>query len=267
MFLQSNIIISFSAGLLTFGVASFCQNKQALLLGLFMLFSTLCIYNALRIIKFFVNPSSPQAISNRRYNKVYYIFGLAGLIGVLLCFFKLTLSGEMWFWLGLATLISVFYVIPIFPMNGVKVALRDLPGIKIILIASSWSLLCFYLPAMESGQKGFFFLLGFIYIISVTIPFDIRDLPFDNPIQKTIPQLFGWEIARSISVILSALFFVLLASEFPEFYFRWYFWGIALLHLFILSIVNPKRSQNYYGFFVDGAISLVGFLFLLESSQ
>lgn len=267
MFLQSNIIISISAGMLTFGVASFCQNEQALLLGLFLFFSTLCIYNALRIIKFFVNPTSSQAISNRRFNKVYYLFGLAGIIGVMLCFIKLYLSYEMWFWLGLATSISVLYVIPIFPMNGIKVALRDLPGIKIILIACSWSLLCFYLPAMESGHKGFFFLIGFIYIISVTIPFDIRDLPFDNPDQKTIPQLFGWEIARSVSVILSALFFALLASEFPEFYFRWYFWGIALLHLFILSLVNPKRTQSYYGFFVDGAISLVGVLFLAESNQ
>jgi len=267
MFLQSNIIISFSAGILTFGVASFCQNEQVMFLGLFLFFSTLCIYNALRIIKFFVNPSTPQAISNKRYNKVYYIFGLIGLIGVLLCFFKLNLSYEMWFWLGLATLISVFYVIPIFPMNGRKGALRDLPGIKIILIASSWSLLCFYLPAIESAQKGFFFMLGFIYIISVTIPFDIRDLPFDNPIQKTIPQLFGWEIARSFSVIMSALFFVLLASEYPDFYFRWYFWGIALLHLFILSLVNPKRSQSYFGFFVDGLIGLVGVLFFVEASQ
>ena len=261
MILQSNIVISFSAGILAFGMARFSKNEHAVLWGLILLFSTLFIYNLLRIIKFSIHPYTAQALANQEYQRLNFVVGGIGLLGGSVGLMYLQLNTEVWFWLMITSICCLLYVIPVVNIDGKRKALRDLPGLKIFVIAGVWSILCFYLPLVEPVRSVIITVLGFSYILGMTIPFDIRDLPFDHSSQRTIPQLVGWKIARLLSIILVMLFFVGIGIIFPALVFTPWYWITCCAHIVVLWLVSPHQSHAFYGYFIDGSIALIGLLF------
>jgi hypothetical protein len=254
--------------MLVWGIALFSMQNYPVVLASLVGFSTLFIYNILRIIKFILNPSSEQAILHKPFKLIYYIFAGIGLFGVVINLFFYSFPSQ---WINdlmanlilllISIILSLFYVLPCFTLNGVKLALRDLPFLKILLISFVWSILCFYIPSIQSGNENTFLFLGFIYILAMTIPFDIRDLPFDHERQKTIPQLMGWHKAKMLSIILLLLFFCLLIFYFPHIKETISFWITVTIHLIALSFVHPKRTHLFYGLIIDGTISLLGLMF------
>ena len=93
--------------------------------------------------------------------------------------------------------LSLVYPIPL-PFknktNGLNYRLRDIPFIKIFLISLTWAGTAVILPALQVGHSipYHLFLLQFIFIFFITIPFDINDIEIDNAVGvKTIPILLG----------------------------------------------------------------------------
>lgn len=95
--------------------------------------------------------------------------------------------------------LSLVYPIPL-PFknktNGLNYRLRDIPFIKIFLISLTWATgsCCYFAPALQVGHSFPYhlFLLQFIFIFFITIPFDINDIEIDNAVGvKTIPILLG----------------------------------------------------------------------------
>jgi hypothetical protein len=254
--------------MLAWGIAVFSVQNNPFELAFLIGFSTLFVYNILRVIKFILNPSSEQAILHKPFKLIYYVFASIGLLGVVINLFFYSFSSqwitelmEYRILLFISALLSLLYVLPCFSINGVKLALRDFPFLKILLISFVWSILCFYIPSIQSGKENTFLFLGFIYILAMTIPFDIRDLPFDHERQRTIPQLIGWHKAKKLSISILLLFFILLIIFFPNFKETITFWIVVTVHLTILFYVHPKRSHIFYGLFIDGTISLLGLMF------
>ncbi|HEU4717737.1 MAG TPA: hypothetical protein VFU15_07880, partial [Bacteroidia bacterium] len=152
--------------------------------------------------------------------------------------------------------------------------LREVPGIKIFIIAIVWAIICGFLPATATSTPGIHFfsfrviawsLCLSLLIFSLTIPFDIRDHHYDGEKLKTIPSITG--IRRSVVIANGSLLFSALIVAVLVFFFHtgsaamfaaYAAWCIPASVLIAKS--SPKRSEYYFSFWVDGLMIL---LFLL----
>jgi len=112
-------------------------------------------------------------------------------------YFFVQLPVQLWWVILLLTVISALYAVPFLPNSK---NLRSLGGLKIFLVAAVWVGFTLVLPAVEhqlgcSQQVWVLGIQNFILVLLLILPFEIRDLPYDGPDLKTIPQRFG--IART----------------------------------------------------------------------
>lgn len=153
--------------------------------------------------------------------------------------------------------ISLFYVVKI-PLL-IKKNLRDIPSLKIFLIALVWAATGSFLPYLNADDTAlklptFLFIINFIFIIALTIPFDIRDLDLDEAEKKTIPQLLGKKTAIWISIVLLLLHYGLQSWCFSTLLT----WSAVSLSIAILLMAGNYRHRNdlYYSFLIDGLLIL-----------
>ena len=92
-------------------------------------------------------------------------------------------------------------------------------------------------------------LIIFLYIIAITIPFDIRDLDIDNNNIKTIPQIIGaknsYFITHLLLVILSIYAFAFIK------------YGLFFLMILTIAVLIPsikRKNEFYYLFIIDGLL-------------
>jgi len=160
--------------------------------------------------------------------------------------------------------ISFIYSIRIFGKKHAKGGLRDIPGIKIFMVAISWVFLCGFLPIWINGLKNIsavevltISLEKFLFIFAITIPFDIRDLQLDDLRQRTIPQVIG--IEKSIILAIALLFFATGLGWLCTAYSAAVFTGLLLSYVLtaiILAFVKKETKELYYSGFIDGTIAL-----------
>jgi hypothetical protein len=162
-------------------------------------------------------------------------------------------------------LVAFLYVVP---SLTTKKNLRNLKGIKAFVVSLTWSVSTVLLPLLNSDilitSEVFIDLVQrFLFVLALMIPFEIRDLKFDEPNLRTIPQVIGVGGSRLLGVVL-LVFFVLFGflqtninatSLYVE-------WGIAFLLLIALLFTRADQSKYYASFFVEG-ISIVWWIGLL----
>lgn len=175
--------------------------------------------------------------------------------------------------------LSLAYALPLFPSKGRWIRLRDFPFVKIFLIAFVWVYLTVgvlmkfsTIPVVFMMEQVPFDLLcrgaEFLFmIVALTIPFDIRDIPYEKGKVKTIPGLIGWKNARLLSLVLLLFAFgcMLTWNAMEDVFLSpglfaavlWY--GIAAL---MLSKTNPSRTEYFYSFGIDGLFVLYALLLL-----
>ncbi len=139
--------------------------------------------------------------------RIIQVFSL--LCFIALIYFTLKLSLEVIIAGGIMGIFTLFYAVPLF--GGGK-NLRSLPGIKIFIIAIVWGGSTVVLPLINAGEYlGFEAILDFLQrlflVIVLTLPFEIRDLDFDNEELGTIPQKLGVSVTRIFGSILIFLIF------------------------------------------------------------
>ena len=146
----------------------------------------------------------------------------------------------------------------LWPTRRAGGGLRDLPGLKLPLIATVWSLVTVVLPYAWTGQPLTasvpVALAQFAFILGITLPFDIRDMAFDAPSLKTVPQLLGPSRSTRLAlfaVAFSAGFFYI-ADPSPERMI------VSILALPIVAIGVAPRRPFYYLILIDGLILLQG---------
>jgi len=88
--------------------------------------------------------------------------------------------------LAIMGLFYVVYVVRFIPYNNKWLALRDIPFLKIFVIAFVWALVTGLLPLISSKdliqinlQHILFLTKQFLFVVAITIPFDIRDMKYD----------------------------------------------------------------------------------------
>lgn len=218
-------------------------------------FGTLAIYNFSRIKtlnEFF------QFHSEKRMQIILTYVGLIGtLIFVLMRGFEL----KTFLYLGVLGFVSFCYSLP---FSGL--GLRAIPFLKLFLIAFVWagsSIGLLLVVHQAVFQHSLLFLSVFLFVIGITIPFDIRDSASDEKELKTIPQVIGIKnskILALLSLILSGFFFYL---EFREFNLLVISWFTSLLISFVLiSLSSIKKSDFYYSFWLEGTSLLPLLIYL-----
>jgi len=109
-----------------------------------------------------------------------------------------------------ALVLSVITLSYSWPVFFSKATLREITGIKIFVIASVWAFVSVGLPVLESGipisqNVVLEFLQRILFVIVLTLPFDIRDIRFDTRQLGTIPQIIGIRKTRLLGIGLLIL--------------------------------------------------------------
>lgn len=152
-----------------------------------------------------------------------------------------------------AGLLTLLYVWP--AIGGYS--LRSLPGLKIFIIALSWTLIAVFLPLAGADvlfSRPVLMHAGaiFCYVLAAMIPFEIRDAAIDAPGLRTLPQTFGLHKVRHIGGVWASLTLglTLLNSALPA-TAKWTTAGISLLLILLIYGASSARSFWYAAFWVE----------------
>lgn len=271
----SNVWISIGAGLFAYQSGALL-GKGSFLIAAFVAFSTFFTYNLQRSVKLEHFKEYRSAGRNNwlvRNEKIIRVLGFIGGLGTLVL--ALFLKWTDWLILVIPGLFSLFYAMPLSKKKKKGRALRQAPYLKIYLISFTWMVSCIALPAIHTHDwsilhyGAFWWLMaeGLLFIFGITIPFDLRDLPYDHPHQKTIPQLFGKRGALYIAAF--ALVFSSFCSSMiwasggmNSAVFLAYNLGNLLALMFVVR-TNAERSEMYFSALLDGSTLIKACLVLL----
>ncbi len=277
--LYSNIFIALCAvsqGMVTYWLIK--AKPEPYVLGL-LFCSTLALYN------FSILLSKPEKPENSRFQRVRWIFShyrlmisltIISVIAIIpLSFFLNTSSKILLIGLGL---ISLAYNLPIFLIDTKRFSLRDIPGVKLFIIAMVWAASCVLLPilAIEGTNAAtitlnetiLLFLKRFFFIAAIAVPFDIRDIFQDKSNElKTIPIIFGEKNSLLICQILLATYLLLLFNFTEKIDGNFFALSLTIfLSGWLIFKSKWKKNEYYYFLFLDGTMILQLIMLLIFST-
>ncbi len=146
-------------------------------------------------------------------------------------------------------------------------SLRDIPHLKIHLIAIIWVVAIGIFELLNEQNFKFenwlFVLAHYFYIIAVTIPFDIRDLKYDDSNQRTIPQVFGIKKAKIISVLFLIIYFLTAINQQQNLIKNTPFISVIVYTIILVIAVSKNRNEFHYSGLIEGSILLLGLSMIL----
>ena len=160
-------------------------------------------------------------------------------------------------------ILTFLYAIPVFYKKNI----RSISGLKIFVVALSWSIISVALPAIHYSlpidiNLGLNFLQVFVFIIALIIPFDIRDIYYDGKELKTLPQVVGIEKSKILALLLIIVFFILeliqkklVIIEATSF--------VVLLTGMLIWKTSSKNPWYYCSFIIESVPIIYGLVLLL----
>ena len=229
----------------------------------FVFFGTILHYGLHRMIGLNkMEEPSGRFIQVKEMSSVTFFSMVISGLGALICFSQL--SWETMTRLVFPVILALLYVLPVL---GKGRRLRDLPYVKILVIALVWTWTTFYVPMM--AESNFNYLDGglmferFIFLLAITLPFDVRDLQVDrNHGQKTLATLWGVKNTKRVAQVLlfaGVLSLVSICLEHPPFqpFALAYLPGYLLTYILIIG-VKEDRPDSYYSIGLDGTMIVLG---------
>jgi hypothetical protein len=268
--LYSNLFIALAAGVLTLGSFFIIHQVPDLWLCAWVSLASFCVYTAQRLMKLraYAMRADQMAWVARHRKTLVYGSGISLLLSFIL---GMKMSWDLLWSLWPVVIISMLYALPFIPSGGEKKALREVPGIKIFLIATVWTFITLLLPMKASGIAiGAFeqslLIERFCFILAITIPFDIRDLDHDSKDMHTLPQLMG--VNGSIIFAIALLFFAIIIEHLGiyeghiETHTAALTSSVYALCIALLWTGKKPRPYWYYNGLLDGMIMLLGALLI-----
>ena len=266
----SNILnwIVFSNFFVAFCVLSLTISSEVLLgtinlrISQFVFFATLLTYNFQRVVKLKQRQKQLKTDWQEENKTSTYFIMIISAIIILYYFYYFKPSTQIAIiFSGILSLLYPFRI-------------RNIPFVKIFVIALVWTISTMLLLILENNilisQNLILHLSArFLFVFAISIPFDVRDLRFDDKKMKTIPIVFGERKAKLIGVM--ALFFCELITIVQMLYFDMEFHNlIALICIFFLSAIliiksSQAKTAIYFSFWVE-SLSIYFYLFLILST-
>ena len=179
---------------------------------------------------------------------------------LLMCYLMLQLEYKTLTYIAAFGIVTFLYAIPFFPKHLVidnQKNIRSIGGVKVYVIAIVWAGVTVLLPLINtdyylSAVVWITVLQRFVFVVLLMLPFEIRDLQYDNLKLATIPQQIGIKNTKIIGALLGMVFFFL---EFFKDALALKEITIALVITFIsilfLILSNAKQGIYYCSFWVE----------------
>lgn len=213
----------------------------------------------------------PPDLRNARWSAIAhhknYIQAISSVTGVLILTLFVGLPWTLKCAIAFPAVLGFAYALPIFPGRR---RLRDYPGVKIFVLAITWSWVTVALPALSSHTfdrwaVGPMLLERACYIFSLALAFDIRDWGMDQHLPAlTLPRFWGIHRAKVIGYCGLALAIGFAGVN---------YWLDAYSGAVLLAVVwsmflgglslywaHPQRPDAYFSVGVDGLLILQGLL-------
>ena len=262
--INSNIFVSFCVLSLAISSEFLVVNSKILFpseVSLFVFFATIFTYNFQRIVR--ISKSQKHNRKDWTQKNKFLIYLVMIISSVISLYFFSKFKTNTQIAIIFSGIISVLY----------PFGLRTIPFSKIFVISLIWTTSTMLLLILEEGivfssNVIAHLLIRFLFVFAICIPFDIRDVKYDNIKLKTIPIFFG--VLRSKLISFICLLFAIIISTFQ-------YWNNKLSIGFFVAISlscivssifieksNGKKSDFYFSFWVE-SLSILLYLFLVIS--
>ncbi len=263
MLLYGNFFIATAAVIITWQTAMLMDIHIHWAMYATIFLSTLFIYLLDRLLA--VTPHSGKAfsylhgwmLSNRIPARTQLIF-----TGICLAVIAFWLPWKIWLWYGHLAFISLGYGIPILKKNDLSISLRDIGGMKVILIGYVWACTTVSGPLIAEGasfittEALLLWLQRFLFVAALCIPFDIRDKEQDEKAGLlTLPSMLGAPGAKALAIGLFVLFGLISLLHYG------YYSPIFIAHLISVCLcvvttlpVQPRYHDRYLLGVIDGQL-------------
>lgn len=274
-FIQSNLLIAFAAAGLAFqtqiefGIEP--QFKPYLLLIFFATFFDYNIHRLHTILYY------PESLKEEKYNwlrkniKLFYGISILSGIGFISTLFFARI--EVLLMLLPFGFLTFLYAQPFLQSKIKIVKLRELPYLKIFLIAFVWSGVCTLVPFIESNYNIPLhkciqvFAMHFLFIFALTIPFDLRDKDSDSKqglitLAHAINEKQAYQLA-SFLIVIQFLIAVLTYYNSESIQILMAYGISSALTILILATKSLRNKSFYHLGLLDGSICLQSLLVYL----
>ena len=256
----SNVWVSICVVFLYQGF-SIMINEQNNDIIVFLFFSTLSCYNFQRIAK--------QKQTNHNYSKwiskyIKLIKTIIFISGIVSVFYFLKFEIRTQIFIICVSLISILY----------PFILRAIPYIKIFLISIIWTASISIALIFEENVRIdidliLFITIIFLFVFSITIPFDIRDIKYDNKKLKTLPMVIGEQKSKilSLSALIISLFLYSYFFINHKLFLSQYIGVVFFLSLVTIMIykVNKEGDDFYVSFWIESTSIIFCLILALTS--
>jgi len=159
---------------------------------------------------------------------------------------------------------TFLYAAPFFRQKN----LRSLSGFKIFVVALVWAGVTVLVPLAMTELTltldiGLTFLQRFLFVIVLTLPFEIRDLQYDLANLQTLPQRLGVKKTKFLGI-----FFLVLSVSLEGFkdpFNETHFLSFVMVCLLagLALVVSGKKQSGYFASFWVESIPIVWMLISL----
>lgn len=276
--IYSNSYVAFVLGILTLSSYALVENIEWRLYTVICVFlGSFILYNFHRLYKIDFIPEDQLSERHqwvlKRANPIKISMGLSLFVMMLLL---PNFNADTIVCLIPAGLISVGYTIPIVPTETGWRRLRDIPFTKPLIISLVVSYLTLAFPVFE--QWGFsalkhpvfakLFAERMLFLLAVTIPFDMRDLLNDKASGlETLATEFGFVQTRNVGLIALLAWLLMLVWRLIALGFSWpqMIFGFVMCSYVLVCylLTTPKRQDLFYILAFEGSIILYSLGWLL----
>jgi len=256
-------------------LAGFCITKITLLkfgysenlTPLFVAFSIVVSYNFIRLYEIKYDHLSWLKEWFVKHKLQLFFLSFIAILGLVYSVFFTNFEKRSIYILIPFGFMTFFYVIPLFKIGNIEVSFRNFPAIKILSIAISWAGISVFFPLFEVGYSFtnvvyLEFFQRILFVMAITIPFDIRDVTTDSKALKTLPQLIGIKKSKYLGIGLLSIFigidFFKLAISQSELIVTI---GIAIISALFLLFSSENNSRYYTGFWVE-SVPIIWFVLI-----
>lgn len=188
---------------------------------------------------------------------------------VLLLYFVFKIPYSALLYMCPFVVLTILYAVPVF--SNAK-NLRSIAGVKIFIISVVWSGITVLIPMIYAkGSLNFDFMIEiaqrFLFIIVMMLPFEIRDLEYDDKALETVPQKIGITQTKVFGSILLVIFLLLTAvkDELSSAEILSTI-GVTTISLLFLWGTEKKQSEYYCSFWVESVPMIwLGIYILLQN--
>jgi len=194
--------------------------------------------------------------------KSIQLFSLVSFLLAIYFLFKLPF--QVIFLALFSGILTVLYALPIFPKRR---NLRAINGLKIYVIALVWCLITVFLPVVNADLPLDFavIILGiqrFLFVFVLILPFEIRDLKYDDDALGTIPRRIGVKNTKYLGFVILFIIFLLEIITEGSGVQKFISTSLIVISTFLLLQFSSTNQKKYYASFFVEAIPIAWIVLL-----